>query len=136
VNKKRKSFLEIRDCKVEIGGEDTLSQKETRDVPIGHSCIFVNNRYQICILPSKDFGRRDIILIDYKERQARSVRSTTELANILLKRGIDKDDLSRVMSFIGERLRSLDELYAKYRIETPLGGGGYTIRKKVKSDIN
>jgi len=96
------------------------------------SCKKVDDHTYVCVVVSKDFGKRDIIIIDYRAKQARSLRSTTELANQLLKRGIGEEKLTEVLDFVSNRLRALEEEYIKYGVESPIGKGEYI--KKEKSE--
>ena len=57
---------------------------------------------------SKEFGKRDIILID-KKSSTYSVRSITELINMLSKKNISFNEKRRVLEFLSERLRVLEK---------------------------
>ena len=57
---------------------------------------------------SKEFGKRDIILID-KKSSTYSVRSITELINMLSKKNISFNEKRRVLEFLSERLQILEK---------------------------
>jgi hypothetical protein len=57
---------------------------------------------------SKEFGKRDIILIDEK-LGTYSVRSITELINMLSKKNISFNEKRRVLEFLSERLQVLEK---------------------------
>ena len=68
----------------------------------------------VCVSTSKEFGKRDILLIDDKEGTY-SARSITELINILSKKNVPFSDKKMVFDFIAEKLRNLEhdtEYYA------------------------
>ncbi len=57
---------------------------------------------------SKEFGKRDIILIDEKSGTY-SFRSITELINMLSKKNISFNEKRRVLEFLSNRLRILEK---------------------------
>jgi len=61
----------------------------------------------VCVVPSKDFGKRDIIFMR-KSGGARSLRSVTELINYLEKLNVPYEVRKKAMNFVAERLRALD----------------------------
>jgi hypothetical protein len=63
----------------------------------------------ISVIPSKDAFKRDILLIDAEEGNS-SVRSVTELLNLLEKRNISLEDKKRVIEFLAERLIFLESI--------------------------
>jgi hypothetical protein len=63
----------------------------------------------ISVIPSKDAFKRDILLIDAQEGNF-SVRSVTELLNLLEKRNISLEDKKRVIEFLAERLIFLESI--------------------------
>ncbi len=62
----------------------------------------------VFVSPSKEIGKRDIILID-EESGTFSVRSITELINMLSKKNISFNEKRRVLEFLEERLRILEK---------------------------
>ncbi|MGD0331002.1 MAG: hypothetical protein ABSB40_11295 [Nitrososphaeria archaeon] len=66
----------------------------------------------VCVAIAKNFGKKrktDIIFMG-KEKPAFSVRSTTELMNILgqTKMNVSFEERKRVLNFVAERLRMLE----------------------------
>lgn len=57
----------------------------------------------VCIAPGKNVGERDVIYI--KDDVARSMRSTTELVNTLLKEGADLNDIDKTVSWMRETMQ-------------------------------
>ncbi len=70
----------------------------------------------VFVSPSKEHGKRDIILMD-EEYGTCSVRSITELINMLSKKNITFNEKRRVLEFLSERLRILEKelKYIEYR---------------------
>jgi hypothetical protein len=62
----------------------------------------------VCVTPSKEIGKRDILLMDEKAG-TQSVRSTTELINMLSKKNVPYDERKLVLDFLAERLRFLEQ---------------------------
>jgi len=62
----------------------------------------------VCVAPSKEIGKRDILLMDEKTG-TQSVRSTTELINMLSKKNVSFEDRKLVLDFLAERLRVLEQ---------------------------
>lgn len=62
----------------------------------------------VCVTPSKEIGKRDILLMDEKAG-TQSVRSTTELINMLSKKNVPFDERKLVLDFLAERLRFLEQ---------------------------
>ena len=62
----------------------------------------------VFVSTSKEFGKRDIILIDEKSG-THSARSITELINMLSKKNVSFADKKKVMEFLAERLRILEQ---------------------------
>ena len=62
----------------------------------------------VCVIPSKDIGKRDILLMDVCEGNF-SVRSITELLNLLMKKKVSYDERRRVLDFIAESLFILEK---------------------------
>lgn len=61
----------------------------------------------VCVAPAKEIGKRDIILMD-EETGTQSVRSTTELINMLSKKNVTFEERKVVLDFLSERLRYLE----------------------------
>ncbi|MBO8183149.1 MAG: hypothetical protein H0Z28_10215 [Archaeoglobus sp.] len=72
-------------------------------------CVDVDG-IKVCVVRSKDLGKRDIIITDPK-KGARSMRSVTELINKLSKDyDISMDRITdEVLPFVNRRLRDLGE---------------------------
>ncbi|NYB53113.1 MAG: hypothetical protein HVN35_11225 [Methanobacteriaceae archaeon] len=62
----------------------------------------------VCVTPSKEIGKRDILLMDEKTG-TQSVRSTTELINMLSKKKVPFHERKLVLDFLAERLRVLEQ---------------------------
>jgi predicted nuclease of restriction endonuclease-like (RecB) superfamily len=62
----------------------------------------------VFVSPAKEFGKRNIILID-ETRGTYSARSITELINMLSKRNVTFAEKKRVLDFLSERLRILEK---------------------------
>ncbi|WJI10120.1 hypothetical protein FGU46_08470 [Methanobacterium sp. CWC-01] len=60
----------------------------------------------VCVAPAKEIGKRDILLMDEKSTQ--SVRSITELINMLSKKNVSFEERKQVLDFLSERLRYLE----------------------------
>ena len=79
---------------------------------VGQVCMDVrdergNTIGSVCVVPAKDFGKRNIIFMR-KSGGARSLRSVTELMNELEKHSVPFEVRKEVMSFVAERLRALE----------------------------
>jgi hypothetical protein len=61
----------------------------------------------VCVAPAKEIGKRDILLMDEKSTQ--SVRSITELINMLSKKNVSFEERKQVLDFLSERLRYLEK---------------------------
>jgi membrane-bound ClpP family serine protease len=61
----------------------------------------------VCVAPAKEIGKRDILLMDEKTTQ--SVRSITELINMLSKKNVSFEERKQVLDFLSERLRYLEK---------------------------
>lgn len=62
----------------------------------------------VCVTPSKEIGKRDILLMDEKAG-TQSVRSTTELINMLSKKDVPFEERKNVLDFLAERLGRLEQ---------------------------
>jgi hypothetical protein len=62
----------------------------------------------VFVSTSKEFGKRDILLMDEKTGTF-SARSITELINMLSKKNVSFEDKKRVLDFLAERLRVLEQ---------------------------
>lgn len=62
----------------------------------------------VCVSTSKEFGKRDILLMD-ENMGTFSARSITELINMLSKKNVSFEDKKRVLDFLAERLRFLEQ---------------------------
>ncbi|MEN6592801.1 MAG: hypothetical protein ABFC12_06130, partial [Methanobacterium sp.] len=62
----------------------------------------------VFVSTSKEFGKRDIILMD-ERTGTHSARSITELINMLSKKNVSFTDKKRVLEFLAERLRILEQ---------------------------
>ncbi len=75
------------------------------------SCIDVYKEKKligsVCVAVAKEPNKRDILFMD-KEGDTFSVRSTTELMNLLTKLKITFEDRKEILNFVGERLRILE----------------------------
>ncbi len=71
----------------------------------------------VCVAPSKEIGKRDILLMDEKTG-TQSVRSTTELINMLSKKNVSFEDRKIVLDFLAERLRVLEQELAFNTLKT------------------
>ena len=71
----------------------------------------------VCVAPSKEIGKRDIVLMDEKTG-TQSVRSTTELINMLSKKNVSFEDRKIVLDFLAERLRVLEQELAFNTLKT------------------
>ncbi|BDZ68932.1 hypothetical protein [Methanobacterium ferruginis] len=71
----------------------------------------------VCVAPSKEIGKRDILLMDEKTG-TQSVRSTTELINMLSKKNVSFEDRKLVLDFLAERLRVLEQELAFNTLKT------------------
>jgi uncharacterized protein YqiB (DUF1249 family) len=61
----------------------------------------------VCVAPAKEIGKRDILLMD--ETSTQSVRSITELINMLSKKNVSFEERKQVLDFLSERLRYLEK---------------------------
>lgn len=57
----------------------------------------------VSVIPSKESGKRDILLMDVHEGNI-SVRSITELLNILEKKKVPFGERKKVLEFVAEKL--------------------------------
>ncbi len=62
----------------------------------------------VCVAPAKEIGKRDILLMDEKTG-TQSVRSITELINMLSKKNVSYEERKHVLEFLSERLRYLEQ---------------------------
>ncbi len=62
----------------------------------------------VFVSTSKELGKRDIILLD-EGSETHSARSITELINMLSKKNVSFTDKKRVLEFLAERLRMLEQ---------------------------
>jgi hypothetical protein len=62
----------------------------------------------VCVTPAKEIGKRDIILMS-ENTGTQSVRSTTELINMLSKKDVAYEERKLVLDFLSERLRTLEQ---------------------------
>ncbi|HDD44509.1 MAG TPA: hypothetical protein ENG63_06595 [Candidatus Desulfofervidus auxilii] len=60
----------------------------------------------VFVYPSKELGKRDIIYYDIKKRKAKSLRSITELINLIAKK-VSIEEIKKTISFVEERLIDL-----------------------------
>jgi len=67
-----------------------------------------NIRAVISVIPSKEAGKRDILLMDVQEGNF-SVRSITELLNLLERKEVPVEDRKNVLEFLAERLLFLEQ---------------------------
>jgi hypothetical protein len=61
----------------------------------------------VCVAPAKEIGKRDILLMETDGTQ--SVRSITELINMLSKKDVSFEERKLVLDFLSERLRTLEQ---------------------------
>jgi len=61
----------------------------------------------VSVIPSKEVGKRDIIYMDAEEGNV-SVRSITELLNLLQKKNISFDNRKKVVDFLSDSLLFLE----------------------------
>lgn len=67
----------------------------------------------VLVSTSKEFGKRDIILMD-EQSGSHSARSITELINMLSKKNVPFNDKKRVLEFLAERLKKLEQNISPY----------------------
>jgi len=72
----------------------------------------------VFVSTSKELGKRDIILMDERDGTS-SARSITELINMLSKKNVSFQDKRRVLEFLAERLRILEQDSVKYDFAAP-----------------
>lgn len=72
----------------------------------------------VFVSTSKELGKRDIILMDERSGTC-SARSITELINMLSKKNVSFTEKRRVLEFLAERLRILEQDAAKYDFAAP-----------------
>lgn len=72
----------------------------------------------VFVSTSKEFGKRDIILMD-ERTGTHSARSITELINMLSKKNVSFTDKKRVLEFLAERLRILEQDTKLYHFTPP-----------------
>lgn len=75
----------------------------TMDLKDGNGDIWAS----VMIIPLKEAGKRDILLMDVVEGPY-SARSITELLNLLEKRRVPFDDRRMVLEFLADRLYILE----------------------------
>lgn|SRR5690606_18286238 len=73
----------------------------------------------VFVSTSKEIGKRDIILMD-ENSGTYSARSITELINMLSKKNVSLTDKKRVLEFLAERLRTLEQDTKLYDFNTPI----------------
>ncbi len=73
----------------------------------------------VFVSTSKEFGKRDIILMDERSG-THSARSITELINMLSKKDVSFTDKKRVLEFLAERLRILEQDTKPYDFSAPV----------------
>ncbi len=73
----------------------------------------------VFVSTSKEFGKRDIILMD-ERTGTHSARSITELINMLSKKNVSFTDKKRVLEFLAERLRILEKDTKLYNFNAPV----------------
>lgn len=73
----------------------------------------------VFVSTSKEIGKRDIILMD-ENSGTYSARSITELINMLSKKNVSFTDKKRVLEFLAERLRTLEQDTKSYDFNTPI----------------
>jgi hypothetical protein len=73
----------------------------------------------VFVSTSKEFGKRDIILMDERSG-THSARSITELINMLSKKNVSFNDKKKVLEFLAERLRTLEQDTKKYDFNAPV----------------
>ncbi len=73
----------------------------------------------VFVSTSKEFGKRDIILMD-ERTGTHSARSITELINMLSKKNVSFTDKKRVLEFLAERLRILEQDTKLYNFNAPV----------------
>ncbi|MGZ7166958.1 MAG: hypothetical protein ACXVIP_00940 [Halobacteriota archaeon] len=85
-----------------------------KEASVQQSCIDVrytpDNKTQtgaVCVALNKNIGKKErkVDIIFMEERGAWSVRSVTELMNILMKWQVSLDERKRIFDFVAERLR-------------------------------
>lgn len=62
----------------------------------------------ISVIPSKEVGKRDILLMDVNEGNF-SFRSITELMNMLMKKNVAFEDRKEVLDFLANSLLHLEK---------------------------
>ena len=62
----------------------------------------------ISVIPSKEVGKRDILLMDVNEGNF-SFRSITELMNMLMKKNVAFEDRKEVLDFLANSLLLLEK---------------------------
>jgi len=72
----------------------------------------------VFVSTSKEYGKRDIILMD-ETSSTHSARSITELINMLSKKNVSFTDKKRVLEFLAERLRDLEQDTKIYDFSAP-----------------
>jgi len=65
----------------------------------------VKKGLDICVMPSKDSGETDMIILPSNEK-AISVRSTTELINKLRSYGVPMEEIKNTLVFVDKILRT------------------------------
>ena len=72
----------------------------------------------VFVSTSKEFGKRDIILMD-ETSGTHSARSITELINMLSKKNVSFTDKKIVLEFLADRLRDLEKDTKLYDFNAP-----------------
>ena len=62
----------------------------------------------VSVIPSKEVGKRDILLMDVEEGNI-FVRSITELLNLLHKKNVSFDNRKKVVDFLADSLFFLEQ---------------------------
>lgn len=62
----------------------------------------------VCVTPTKESGKRDILLMD-ETTGTQSFRSITELINMLSRKNVTFKERKRVLDFLSERLIYLEQ---------------------------
>jgi len=73
----------------------------------------------VFVSTSKEFGKRDIILMD-ERTGTHSARSITELINMLSKKNVSFTDKKLVLEFLADRLRDLEKDTKLYDFNAPV----------------
>lgn len=63
----------------------------------------------VCVTPTKERGKRDILLMD-ETTGTQSFRSITELINMLSRKNVTYEERKQVLDFLSERLIYLEQI--------------------------